>query len=127
MTKPTDFKKATQLKLRFLTDKGYLSTEQLWDLTIKDLDALAVKLEKAIEETLRKSFLLKNTQEDELPRIRFDIALDVLNTKLSEQEDINNRKAKKESNERIMTIIANKKDAALSDKTIAELEQLLSN
>jgi hypothetical protein len=35
------FKLASQQKLRFQTPKGSLSTEQLWELSLDELDALA--------------------------------------------------------------------------------------
>jgi hypothetical protein len=36
------YKEAAKQKLRFATNKGNLSVEQLWDLNLTDLDSLAV-------------------------------------------------------------------------------------
>ena len=36
------YKQAAQLKLRFATSRGSLSTEQLYDLPISELDTLAI-------------------------------------------------------------------------------------
>ena len=53
-----NFKLASQQKLRFKTNKGDLSTEQLWDLSLEDLDALAVALEAQHKQSAKKSFLV---------------------------------------------------------------------
>lgn len=77
-----NFKKASQLKLRFNTNKGVLSVEQLWDLTATSLATLVRSI---------KSELKNSTIEDELSFLsdviptkidvenilRFEIAKDV--------------------------------------------------
>jgi hypothetical protein len=121
----SDFKLASQLKLRFNTSRGSLSTEQLWDLPLTELDTLAVELEQLAKEGNQKSFLLKKTDEDKVAKLRFDITLSILNTRVEELEAAQNARATKEHNEKILAIIADKQDESLKGKSLEELEALL--
>lgn len=121
----SDFKEAGKQKLRFQTNKGLLSTEQLWDLSATELDQLAVGLDAEYKESGKKSFLVTKSQKDKTTKLRFDIVLDILTTKIEEAEVIKNTRETKEHNEKILSLIASKKDEELSGKSVAELEKLL--
>ena len=120
-----NFKSASQQKLRFQTNKGLLSTEQLWDLSLEELDALAVSLEAKVEESGRKSFLVKTSEKSRIAKLRFDVALDVLNTKVEEAQDAATALENKRHNEKIITLIAEKQDESLKGKSVEELEKML--
>ncbi len=120
-----NFKLATQQKLRFQTNKGSLSTEQLWDLSLEDLDALAVSLEAEHKESGKKSFLVTKSVKDKTTKLRFDIVLDVLNTKVEEAQAAAETQENKEHNKKIITLIAEKQDESLKGKTVKQLEAML--
>lgn len=117
------YKQASRLKLRFQTEKGPLSAEQLWDLSIASLDKLAVALEKEYEKSDGKSFVRKSTEKDKVAKLRFDIVLDVLNTKMEEDEAARNASDVKAHNEKILSLIAKKKEAAFEGLSVEELEK----
>ena len=71
----SDYKKGTKQKLRFVTPVGLLSIEQLWDLKLEDLDALAVTLEKKYKESGKKSFLEVDSKKDKEIKLKFNIGL----------------------------------------------------
>jgi hypothetical protein len=120
------FKQATKLKLRFNTTKGQLSTEQLWGLPLVELDNLAVRLEDESKKTGKKSFLVSNNkEEDEKEKLMFDIAFEILTTRVKEQEEARKEREAKEFNQKILSMIANKQDEELQGKSIEELEKLL--
>lgn len=119
------YKEAVKQRVRFNTSKGPLTTEQLWDLTLAELDALAVKLEKDYESSKGKSFLAKKTVKDKSLKLQFDVVLDVLETKNEELEIANKRRETKERNQKILGIIQKKKDEALEGKTLSQLEKML--
>lgn len=56
MEKNALFVAASRCKLRIPTTKGPLAVEDLWDLSLKSLDEIAVKLDAKIQPS-RKSFL----------------------------------------------------------------------
>lgn len=121
----SNYKIASQLKIRFNTTLGQLSTEQLWDLSLSQLDALAVELESSYEESDRKSFLVKKSEKDTITKLRFDIVLDILETKQALADEAANLKENKVHNEKILGLIAMKQDEDLSKKSVKELEKLL--
>ncbi len=119
------YKQASRLKLRFQTTKGPLSAEQLWDLSISELDKLAVSLEEAFEKSNGKSFVVKKSDKDKIAKLRFDIALDVLTTKMEEDEAARNASDTKAHNEKILALIAKKKEASLESMSVEELEKMM--
>jgi len=119
------YKEATRLKLRFTTERGILSLEQLWDLSLSTLDDLAVLLEKAYKESGKKSFLVKKSKKDKELKLKFDIVLDILTTKVEESEASKNSLEIKEYNEKILALIAEKQEESLKDKSISDLKALL--
>ncbi len=120
-----NFKLASQQKLRFQTNKGLLSTEQLWDLSLEDLDALAVSLETEHKESGKKSFLVKTSAKDKTAKLRFDVVMDVLNTKVEAEQAALAERERKANNEKIIGIIADKQDESLKGKSIKQLEAML--
>jgi hypothetical protein len=120
-----NFKLASQQKLRFQTTRGSLSAEQLWDLSLDDLDALAVSLEQEHKESGKKSFLIKTSAKDKTAKLRFDVVLDVLNTKVEEMQAAAEAAEIKEHNKKIITLISEKQDESLKGKTIKQLEAML--
>lgn len=119
------YKEASKQKLRFQTTKGSLSAENLWDLSLTDLDALAVSLEEQHATSGKKSFLVKKSVKDKTTKLRFDIVLDVLTTKAEEAEKASQAKEDKEHNQKILGLIQEKKDETLKGKTAKQLEAML--
>lgn len=120
-----NFKLASQQKLRFQTNRGLLSTEQIWDLSLTDLDALAVSLEDEHKQSGKKSFLVKTSVKDKTTKLRFDVVLDILNTKVEEMQAATEAAEIKEHNKKIITLISEKQDESLKGKSVKQLEAML--
>lgn len=120
-----NFKLSSQQKLRFQTAKGQLTTEQLWDLSLEELDALAVSLENEHKESGKKSFLTKTTVRDKAAKLRFDVVLEILHTKVEEDQAASEAREIKEHNKKIIALIADKQDESLKGKTVKQLEAML--
>lgn len=120
-----NFKQATKQKLRFQTNKGVLSVEQLWDLSLTDLDTLAVSLQEAYENSKGKSFLTKKSTKDATIKLQFDVCLDILQTKVEETETAKELAENKAHNQKILQLIAEKKDDELKGKSVKQLEAML--
>jgi len=121
------YKKALRTKLRFSTSKGKLTTEDLFDLSLTDLNNLAIALDKKLSETPRKSFIsdiAPDTQEDEL---RFNIVKDVITLKLAERNAAQNAKAKAAEKAQLLEILHRKKNEALENLSVAEIEAKLAS
>jgi hypothetical protein len=119
------YKEASKLKLRFQTTKGELTTEQLWDLSLQELDALAVSLEGEYKKSGKKSFLDKKSEKDKVIKLKFNIVVDILTTKVEAVEVSQKEVERKEHNEKILRLIKAKQDSELEDKSVEELTAML--
>lgn len=119
------YKKASRLKLRVSTSKGNLSVEQLWSLSVNELDTLAVGLESGLEKRQRKSFITPTTKTDEISELKFNIVLDILGTKVSERNSALEEAEKKAHNQKILQAIEDRRDSNLKEMSEEELIKLL--
>jgi hypothetical protein len=121
------YKQLIKDKTRFVTSKGELSLEQLFTLSINELDTLAVSLQEAYDKSNnKKSFIEKKTTKDKTLKIQLDVVLDILQDKLEEAEVAKTKAENKARNAKIREIIAEKQDTALANKSINELKSMLT-
>jgi hypothetical protein len=120
-----NWKEIVRKKYRFETERGILTPEQLWDLPIMELDKLAVSHEQAYKESGKKSFLVTKSKKDKELKLKFDIILDILTTKVEEQEERKLEADKKTHEQKILGLIKEKKDNELKNLSIQELEKML--
>ncbi len=122
-----NFKLASRQKLRVQTSRGLLPVENLWDLDLPELDALAVSLETEHEQSGKKSFLRKTkaSEKDKTAKLKFDVVLDILTTKAEEAQAATEAAERKEKNRKLLTLIAEKNDDSLKKKTVRQLEAML--
>lgn len=121
----SNFKEASKLGLRFQTNKGLLSVEQLWSLSVTELDNLAVSLEAQVESSTKKSFIVKKTEKDKTAKLRFDIVLEILEDKVDERDAASKKKEDKAHNDKILALIAKKQEGELEGKSVEELTAML--
>lgn len=121
------YKEALQKKLRFKTNKGMITTEDLFDLSLQNLNTLAIMLDKKISEAPKKSFIEELSAEENDDELRFSIVKDVINIKLKARKDNINRAQIDARNKRIAELIAKKEDEALENKSIEELRAMIQN
>lgn len=123
------FKEASRIKLRFITSKGVLSVEQLWQLSQTELSNCIRSVKKALKKSSDSddelSFLDSTVVVDKEMELRFDILKDVYLTKQQEAENKRNEKDIKAHNDKILKLIADKKEAELSNLSVEELEKKL--
>lgn len=126
------FEKAAKSKLRFPTPVGYITTEQLWDLPLTsnigrpNLNDLAKDLNRQIKESSEESFVETKSKVAAELQLAFDLVLYVIGLKKAENEANALAATKKQQRQRIMEIIAEKRDDTLKGKSLEELEALLA-
>lgn len=120
-----NYKQASREDLRIPTTRGELTVSQVWHLPIAELDTLAVGLEAVYNESGKKSFVVKRTKKDSLAKLRFDIVLDILTTKVDEAAAASESAENKAHNATINALIAEKQTEALKGKSVKELEKML--
>lgn len=123
------YKQAAQLKLRFQTPKGLLSTEQLFGLSLSDLASSIKEVRSQIKENTIKeddalAFLDGEPKAETENDLRFKILKDVFLTKKGDLEAKRKEAENKEFNAKIDAIIARKQDEKLDSMSIEELMAL---
>lgn len=125
------FDKATRLKLRFDTDRGGLSVEDLWDLPLTgrvSLDELAIRLNKQIRESVATtSFVSPSEPDDGILQLKFDIVKHILDVRVKERDDAKNERERATKKQKLLEVLARKKDAELEGKTAEELEAMITS
>lgn len=126
------FEQASKMKLRFVTNRGSVTTEDLWDLPLTNsggfsLDCVAKALNKAVNESEEESFVVKKSTANVLVKLKFDIVKHVIKVKLDEIT-VNKKAAEtKAKKERILSILADKEDDALKNESPEELKKILDS
>ena len=108
--------------------KGLISTEDLFDLTLADLDAIYKSLKKE-ESDLQGDSLLGN---DENPKVRevevkIEVVKAVFDMKKAEIARAERVLANKAQKDKILAIIEDKENQELSEKSIDELREIYLN
>lgn len=119
------YKQGLKLKVRFSTSVGSLNIEQLHDLTITQLNDLAVQLDEVVAKGEKKSFIATPSKANELAKLKFDIVYDILQDKVRAAEIAAKAAETKENNQKILALIEAKKGEALANKSIEELEAMI--
>lgn len=122
------FKLASKQQLKFATNVGLLSVEQLWTLNQAQLTALIKSLKKVLKDSDgddELSFLITITPKDTENQLRFDIAKDIYLTKKAENDELRAKADRKEHNQKILALIQEKKGEELKGKSVDELEKML--
>lgn len=121
------YKEALQKKLRFKTNKGIITVEDLFDLSLQNLNTLAIMLDKKVSEAPKKSFIEELPTEENDDELRFNIVKDVINTKLKARKDNIDKAQVAAHNKRIAELIAKKEDEILENKSIEELRAMIKH
>ena len=120
------FEIATRTKMRF-PFRGMVSVEDLWDLSVRDLDSIFKTLNAQVKKSQEESLLATKTKEDETLAIQIEIVKHIVKTKLDEAETAKQSKELKERKQKLMEMIAEKKDEALRNASVEELQAMLDN
>jgi hypothetical protein len=126
----SNFKQATRERLRFDTSKGLLSTEQLWDLNLTSLATVVRSLKKQLKKDNddELSFLDEGSAPvDKTNELKFNVVKEVYIAKKEEMEAIRNEATKRENNQKILQLIAEKQEGDLRGKSIEELTAMLQD
>ena len=118
------FKNATKKKYRF-NFRGVCTVEDLWDLSVENLDLIYKALKKQQKENDGESLLTTVTKEDKALAEKLEIVKEIVVDKLAAAEKARNAAKKRAENQRILEIIADKKDETLKEKSIEELQAML--
>lgn len=119
------FETASRLKLRF-NYKGYISVEDLWDLSLRSLDDIYKGLNKQVKAQEEDSLLVERKQADKEVVLALELVKHVVAVKLQERAENKSKVEKKAQKAKLMDILAQKQDGALQELSVEELEAKLA-
>lgn len=118
------FEIATRNRYRF-NYKGVMTVEDLWSLRVEDLDAIFKMLNRQKKTADEDSLLATKSDEDQDLANKIDIVRYIVSVKLAEAAERVSAAEKKAQRDKIMEIVAKKKDKALEDMGIEDLMKKL--
>ena len=124
MTTEKIFEFATRNKVRF-PFKGMISVEDLWDLSLTNLDSIYKTLNKQIKQSEEESLLSTKASVDTELEVQIAIVKHIVSVKLAEKEADEKASVKKAQKQKIMSIIATKENEALQNSSIDDLKKML--
>lgn len=124
MTVENIFEYASRNKIRF-PFKGMISVEDLWDLSLTNLDSIYKTLNKQVKQSEEESLLSTKASVDTELEVQIAIVKHIVSVKLAEKEAAEKASVKKAQKQKIMSIIATKQDEALQNSSIDDLKKML--
>ena len=121
MSESNIFEDASRLKLRFPSKAGQITTEDLWDLSLKSLDEIAISVNDKIAATAKSSFLTPKTNPSKELTLALGILVHVITTKQVEAQASKDAAEKRAKKARLFEILAKRQDSKLESLTEEEL------
>ena len=127
MTTETNiFERASREKIRFVY-RGICSAEDLWDLSVRELDGIFKSLNTLLREEKEESLLdQKDIISSELG-IQVEIIRHIVDVKLIESAAAEQEATRTQKKHRILSILANKQDESLVAMSEDDLAKMLED
>lgn len=123
------FLTASRRQLRFATTRGHLATEDLWSLSLKQLDALAVSIDEQVKPGGRKTFLenpdTKASEAEADNTLRLEILKTVIGIKQDENKAALAESGKRRQKEFLKDLLDRKKIGEMEAMTVEQIEAQL--
>lgn len=119
------FEVATRERFRF-SFKGMISVEDLWVLSVNELDLIFKGLNSQLKQVKEESLLNTKTQQDTELDIKIDIIKHIVKIKLEEEQLRLRAKENKEQKQKILEIMNRKRNQSLENMTEEELQNMLN-
>ena len=119
------YKQALKQKIRF-NFKGSITTEDLWDLDVNQLDTIYRELIAAQSDLTGVSLLNNSTNKaaSDAIQLKIDIIKDIVADKVAEIESRKAAASNKAKRDQLNELIARKQQSELENKSIEELEAM---
>lgn len=119
-----NYKYAAKNRLRF-PFKGQISVEDLFSLSLTDLDTVYKNLKKQVKTNADESLMTEENKEDKDLTIKIEIVTEIFNEKKAEADARKKAAETRAKNQKIAAIIARKEDEELNNKSVDELKAML--
>jgi hypothetical protein len=124
MTSEKMFETAVRTKMRF-PFKGIISVEDLWDLTLENLDSIFKSLNAQLKQVKEESLLNTKTKEDKELDTKIEIVRYIVGVKLAEQNAKLQEKEKSAKKQLLFEALATKENEDIKGKTADEIRAMI--
>lgn len=119
------FEIAVKNKFRFQFN-GMINSEDLFDLSVRDLDSIFKKLNSELKKVKEESLLEVKTQQDQELEIKIEIVKYIFNIKREEEQKRLKAKELKEKKQKLMEILKGKEEQDLLGKSTEEIQRMIN-
>lgn len=120
------FETATREKYRY-PYKGFITTEDLWDLSLPQLDGIFKTLNAQVKVEPEESLLEAPPPVDPTLSNQIAVLRHIVTVKQREQKAQENAMALHAKRQKLLGLIAQKQDESLASKTTEELKSMLAD
>lgn len=123
------YKLAAKMKYRFKVHNGVVSVEDLWHLPmvgIGSIDELAITMDKEIKSQSQDSFVKPKDPVSKELQAKFDLVLDVIETRTKELNLRANAAAKKIERDKLLGAKVRMQDKELEGLSVEEIDEKLA-
>lgn len=118
------FETAVRTKMRF-PFRGLVSVEDLWDLSVENLDSIFKTLNAQVKKAKEESLLNTKSREDQVLDMQIAIVKYIFSVKLEEENLRLRAKEQKEKKQKLLSILASKQEEDLHNKSVDEIKAML--
>lgn len=119
------FEYAVRNKLRF-SYKGLLTVEDLWDLSLKDLDAIYKQLKGQMKVNEEESLMASKSKADTVLEMQIEIVKYIFAEKEAAQQKAKKAAENRKQREKLMGILAEQEEKDLRGKSADELRAMIA-
>lgn len=117
------FERATREKTRF-NFKGHISVEDLWDLSLSNLDTIYRQIQMELERDPKVSLLESGSRQRDELEFKQEIIKYVFETKKAESDAAEKAKENSAKKQMILDILAKKQNESYENMSVEELKVL---
>jgi hypothetical protein len=130
------FEKAARLQLRFVTPSGQLSAEDLFELPLTstnktNLNDIAKGLHRQVKANAEEADFVSPASAakaaNDIVELKLEIVKRVISIKVEERDTAAAAQKRREEKQKLLALIADKKDESLKGKSLEELEKMVAD
>ena len=118
------FEVATRNQFRF-PYKGMINSEDLWQLSPRELDTIFKSLNSQLKQIKEESLLEVKSMEDQILDIKIEIVKYIFNVKQEEEQLRLMERENKEKKQMLMRVLKSKQDQDLLDKSAEDIQKMI--
>lgn len=119
------FEEALRNKYRYASKVGQLNTEDLWDLSMLQLDDVYKRLNSDLKKATEESLLVTTSDADKIVENKLAIVKHIYATKTLENDERLQAKDRKQKKQYLLSLLQQKQDETYKSKSVEELQALI--